>query len=71
VRNHLRTAQRTLWRAIDATASMQNSELWSWQYDPNGYRAIPFGAAGSDVTEADAAQLWSTAYLAIPPVHGR
>lgn len=69
VRDHLRAAQRTLWRAIDADAAagMQSAELWSWQYDGGGYHVVPFGAAGSDVTEADAAQLWSTAYLAIPP----
>jgi hypothetical protein len=71
VRDHLLAAQRTLWRAIDATAATQNSELWSWRFDHSGYHVIPFGAVGSDATEADAAQLWSTAYLAIPPPPNR
>jgi len=67
VRDRLRTAQHTLWQAIDATAAMQSSELWSWQHDIRGYHAIGFGDTGADATEADAAQLWSTAYLAISP----
>jgi len=28
---------------------------------------VPFGAAAADVDESDAAQLWSTAYLAVRP----
>ncbi|MFJ4657259.1 hypothetical protein ACIP5Y_38840 [Nocardia sp. NPDC088792] len=70
VRTHLQTAQKTLWQAINATASMENSELWSWHHDPTGYHPDPFGATGADVTESDAAQLWSTAYLAISQNHG-
>lgn len=70
VRDHLVKAQKTLWQAINATASMENSELWSWHHDPTGYHPDPFGATGADATESDAAQLWSTAYLAITPDHG-
>ncbi len=65
VHDHLRAAQKTLWQAIDATTSMQSSELWGWRFDGSGYDAVPFGASGSDATESDAAQLWSTTYLAI------
>lgn len=64
-RAHLRRAQRRLWAAIDATRSLQNAELWSWTYQDGHYRARPFGASGADVTESDAAQLWSIVYLAI------
>ncbi|HEU4960810.1 MAG TPA: hypothetical protein VFT56_10410 [Sphingomonas sp.] len=62
----LRNAQTCLWRAIDAGKSMQNSELWSWTYADGHYRIVPFGASGADVDESNAAQLWSTVYLALP-----
>lgn len=64
-RARLRGAQTCLWRAIDATRSVQNSELWSWSYARGGYRIAPFGANGGDVDESNAAQLWSTVYLAL------
>jgi hypothetical protein len=67
VRAHLVTAQRTLWSAIDLTRSLRNSELWSWSYAAGHYQGVPFGAASADVDESDAAQLWSTAYLAVRP----
>ncbi|MCM6773618.1 hypothetical protein NDR87_09070 [Nocardia sp. CDC159] len=67
IRDRLVDAQRTLWRVIDATAAMHSSELWSWRYDNGGYHITPFGAAAADVTESNAAQLWSSAYLAIRP----
>jgi hypothetical protein len=67
VRAHLAAAQRTLWSAIDATATLRNSELWSWRYAAGHYQVAPFGSAAADVDESDAAQLWSTAYLAVRP----
>jgi hypothetical protein len=67
VRAHLVAAQRTLWSAIDATRSLRNSELWSWSYAGGHYQPVPFGSAASNVDESDAAQLWSTAYLAVRP----
>lgn len=67
VRAHLAAAQRTLWSAIDATATLRNSELWSWSYAAGHYQVAPFGSAAADVDESDAAQLWSTAYLAVRP----
>jgi hypothetical protein len=67
VRTHVIAAQRLLWSAIDATASMKNSELWSWSFADGHYRVSPFGAAAADADESDAAQLWSTAYLALEP----
>jgi hypothetical protein len=67
VRAHLIAAQRTLWSAIDATRSLRNSELWSWSYAAGHYQLVPFGSVAADVDESDAAQLWSTAYLAVRP----
>lgn len=64
-RARLLRAQHRLWDVIDATRTMQNEELWSWTYADGHYRVRPFGASGADVTESDAAQLWSTVYLAI------
>lgn len=66
VRERLVAAQRTLWAAIDAAATMRNSELWSWRYD-GGYRVQPFGASRADADESNAAQLWSSVYLAVRP----
>jgi hypothetical protein len=67
VHAHLVAAQRLLWSAIDATRSLKNSELWSWSYAAGHYQVAPFGVASADVDESDAAQLWSTAYLAVRP----
>ncbi|MDE2138284.1 MAG: hypothetical protein KGJ68_12705 [Gammaproteobacteria bacterium] len=67
VRSHLESAQRTLWTAIAATRSLSNSELWSWSFSERHYHAAPFGSAAADADEANAAQLWSTVYLAVRP----
>jgi hypothetical protein len=66
-REHLLAAQHTLWRAINATSTMQDFELWTWRFDNGGYHVVPFGANAADVTESNAAQLWSSVYLAIKP----
>jgi hypothetical protein len=65
VRQHLRAAQQTLWRAIAATQSVRSSELWSWRFEDGRYRVAPFGASGTDADESNAAQLWSSVYLAV------
>ena len=67
VRSHLLEAQQVLWSAINATRSMNNSELWSWSFAAGHYRVAPFGAAAADADESNAAQLWSTVYLAVRP----
>ncbi|WP_194819235.1 hypothetical protein [Nocardia sp. XZ_19_385] len=66
-RDILTSAQRTLWTAINTAKSMQNSELWTWRADNNTFHVVPFGARTADVTESNAAQLWSSVYLAIHP----
>lgn len=65
-RDHLRHAQSCLWKAIDTTRTMQSSELWSWRYADGRYQVTAFGASGKDADESNAAQLWSTVFLAIP-----
>jgi len=68
VRTHLIEGQRVLWVAINATQAMNNSELWSWSFDAGHYRVAPFGVAAADADESNAAQLWSTVYLAVKPL---
>jgi hypothetical protein len=68
VRKDLFRAQQALWSAIDATRSMQNSELWSWSYAAGHFQVRPFGSSAADADESNAAQLWSTVYLAVRPV---
>lgn len=63
--HQLLKAQDSLWHAIAASRSVQSSELWSWNYADGAYRVVPFGASGADVDESNAAQLWSTVYLAV------
>ena len=66
-RQTLQTAQRRLWRSIQASRSVQSSELWSWTFRSGRYQIVPFGAGKGDVDESNAAQLWSTVYLAVRP----
>src|SRR6185369_5164775 len=67
---HLRTAHERLWSVITKARELRSSELWSWRYTDDGrYEPVPFGQSGGDVDESNAAQLWSTVYLAIPFGH--
>ncbi|HEU0065840.1 MAG TPA: hypothetical protein VFQ57_01230 [Sphingomonas sp.] len=63
----LTEAQAKLWRAIQATRATQSSELWSWAFENGRYKVVAFGAGKQDVDESNAAQLWSTVYLAVQP----
>lgn len=69
-RARLLTARARLWEVIEATRNLSNSELWSWNWSGGQYRPVPFGAVKSDVDESNAAQLWSTVYLALRPPLG-
>jgi hypothetical protein len=62
----LRAAQGQLWEAIRAAHAMRNSELWTWTFAHGHFAIAPFGANAADADESNAAQLWSTVYLAIP-----
>ncbi|GGD46937.1 hypothetical protein [Pseudoxanthomonas indica] len=66
-RQQLQTAQSTLWRAIHAADAVRTSELWSWTYRDGRYQVEPFGAQGAHEDESNAAQLWSTVFLALSP----
>ena len=61
----LKDAQTALWRVIDAGRSFQNSELWSWSWSNGKFHVAAFGENAKDVDESNAAQLWSTVYLAV------
>ena len=65
-RDRLREARERLWSVIDNTRELRASELWSWRYVDGRYHAAPFGQNSGDADESNAAQLWSTVYLAIP-----
>jgi hypothetical protein len=62
----LRAAERQFWGAIRRAHTMRNSELWSWTFAGGHFHIAPFGANAADADESNAAQLWSTVYLAIP-----
>jgi len=64
VRERLTKAKSQLAAVIDATQALRTSELWSWSYNNGVYRAVPFGQQGKHVDESNAAQLWSTVFLA-------
>jgi hypothetical protein len=66
VKQLLRGAERQLWSAIRAAHKLRNSELWSWTFSSGRFHIAPFGAKATDADESNAAQLWSTVYLAIP-----
>jgi hypothetical protein len=67
IREEVQDAQRRLWRVIAAGEAVRNSELWSWSYAGGRFHIAPFGANNADADESNAAQLWSTVYLAIWP----
>jgi hypothetical protein len=66
VKDVVRAAQTQLWVAIRSTRALRNSELWSWTFAGGHFHVAPFGANAADADESNAAQLWSTVYLAVP-----
>ncbi len=71
VRVRLARAQDLVETAIAGASEVRTSELWSWSFAKGCYRLEPFGERGEDVDESNAAQLWSTVYLALPPLPAR
>lgn len=67
-RAQLQGAQASLWHAIQASNELRTSELWSWSQQDGRYRMEPFGQRGGDADESNAAQLWSTVFLALAPL---
>lgn len=71
LRERLRAARTQLWDAIDATRALRASELWSWSYRDGHYSPEAFQPLQGEA-DSDAAQLWSTVFLALtPPVSPR
>jgi hypothetical protein len=66
-RQMLASAQSSLWTAIKLTQELANSELWSWAWVDDAYQVRPFGPGCATADESNAAQLWSTVYLAVKP----
>lgn len=64
VREHLSKARSQLGSVIDSTRALRTSELWSWAYSNGKYEVVPFGQQGGHADESNAAQLWSTVFLA-------
>ena len=62
----LRAAHERLWSVIEKTRELRASELWSWRYVNGRFEPAPFGQNTGDADESNAAQLWSTVYLAVP-----
>lgn len=69
VRTQLQQAQARLQALIKAAGEVRTSELWSWRWEQGRYRIEPFGAQGAHEDESNAAQLWSTVFLADPGTH--
>ena len=65
-RETLASAAATLKAALGAAHDVRGSELWSWSQLDGRYRVESFGQRQEDETESNAAQLWSTVYLARP-----
>ncbi|KVO18768.1 hypothetical protein [Burkholderia ubonensis] len=65
VRTLLTQARQQIWQVIANAKDMRSTEMWSWSYANGQYRTEAFGTRSADATEANAAQLWSTTYLAI------
>lgn len=63
----LTQAQNTLWHCIQATREVAEGELWSWRYADGQYQVQSFGPLCVTADESNAAQLWSTVYLAVQP----
>ena len=65
LKSKLLAVRGKLWAVVSKTRDLRTSELWSWSFDGGRYRAAPFGAQSSDEDESNAAQLWSTVFLAL------
>ncbi len=59
-------ARERLHAAMARAHAVRGSELWSWSEKDGRYAIEPFGQRSGDVTESNAAQLWSTVQLYSP-----
>ena len=65
LRPELAAARDRLNASMRAVGDTRTSELWSWSVADGRYRVQAFGAAAGDADESNAAQLWSTVFLAL------
>jgi hypothetical protein len=65
VRAELRAAGTAVWSTLARVGERRNSELWSWSFAGGRYQMQPFEPRGANRDESDAAQLWSTVFLAL------
>ena len=65
LREKLKAYQRELWKVIGAGHNVKTAELWSWEFRDGAYHAAAYGQGKGHLTESNAAQLWSTVYLAV------
>jgi hypothetical protein len=66
-RARLVAAQKALWAVITAMPTQSAGELWSWEPRAGREALAPYGQAKTHADESNAAQLWSTVYLAVQP----
>ena len=59
-------AERDLWQVIRASDQFRTAELWSWKIEGGKFAVYRLGEHSAD-DESNAAQLWSTVYLAVKP----
>ncbi|WP_020400491.1 hypothetical protein [Kordiimonas gwangyangensis] len=65
LREKLKAYQKELWKVIGAGHDVKTAELWSWEFRDGAYHAAAYGQGKGHLTESNAAQLWSTVYLAV------
>ncbi len=68
VREELQIARHDIWQGITASKAFLNSELWSFAVRGDEFVIAPFGQSEGHLTESNAVQLWSTVFLALPPI---
>jgi hypothetical protein len=64
-RDDLQAARDRIWQGIVASKAIVNSELWSFAVRAGRLEIAPFGQSEGHLTESNAAQLWSTVFLAL------
>jgi hypothetical protein len=67
LRDSLLGAQRRLWGVIHDMRAQAAGELWTFEVRLGQIAFQPFGQASGHKDESNAAQLWSTVYLAVRP----
>lgn len=67
LREELQTARQETWQGIATSKEIINSELWTFALRGDEYSITPFGQSEDHLTESNAAQLWSTVFLALGP----